>query len=284
MRTRPSVILAAAAAVGGAVPACNVYTLDQAAGVLEAAEETRSAVLLQVHPDGLEGGMWPLIAGLRVLADAASVPVGVHLDHCPDAHAITRAIAAGVDGVMADGSHLDLDENARFVHVVADLAHRHGVDVEAELGRLSGTEDGLTVEAREARLTSPSEVPGFLAASGADLLAVSIGNVHGSTGMPPRLELDRLAAIAALADRPLVLHGASGLDETQLQAAIDRGIRKVNVNTELRAAYRSAIRTAVAHELVDVLAVGRAAARAATLEIIDRLRAAGVADRVEPTG
>jgi tagatose 1,6-diphosphate aldolase GatY/KbaY len=277
MRARPSAILAAASAVSGAIPACNVYTLDQAAGVLDAAEETRSALLLQVHPDGLGEGMWPLLAGLRVLADAASVPVAIHLDHCPDLDVITHALDAGVDGVMADGSRLGIEENARFVRAVADLAHDQGVEVEAELGRLSGTEDGLTVEAREARLTAPSDVPDFLATSGADLLAVSIGNVHGSTSQPPRLDLDRLATIAALTDRALVLHGGSGLDDTQLHAAIDWGIRKVNLNTELRTAYRGAIGTTTARELADVLAAGRAAVKEATLGIIGRLRSTGTA-------
>ncbi|MBX3029916.1 MAG: class II fructose-bisphosphate aldolase [Chloroflexi bacterium] len=283
MRARPSAILAATSAVGGAIPACNVYTLDQAAGVVEAAEATRSGLLLQVHPDGLGEGIWPLIAGLRVLADAASVPVAVHLDHCADPEVIARAIEAGVDGVMADGSRASLDDNARFVRATVDLAHPRGVEVEAELGRLSGTEDGLTVEAREARLTSPSDVPGFLVASGADLLAVSIGNVHGSTPQPPRLDLERLTAIKAAAPCPLVLHGGSGLDDAQLHAALDRGVRKVNVNTELRTAYRAAIGAATSRELVDVLAAGRAATRTATLEVIGRLRAAGTADLVGST-
>ena len=224
--------------------------------------------------------MWPLIAGLRVLADTATVPVAVHLDHCVDAGVLRRAIASGVDGVMADGSRLDVEANARFVGAVARDAHVAGLDVEAELGRLAGSEDGWTVEAREARLTDPDSVAAFLDASGADLLAVSIGNVHGSTARPPRLDLDRLAAIRRVTQVPLVLHGGSGLDDAQLRAAIGMGISKVNVNTEIREAYRDGLLDSGPRmELVEVLATARQASKVATTQVIERLGCRGLLDR-----
>ncbi len=277
-------IIVGARATGHAVPGCNVYTLDQAAGVLAAAEAARSPLILQVHPGGVGAALWPLIAGLRVLADAASVPVALHLDHCADIVTLRRAIASGVDGVMVDGSTLDTGANARLVALVATDAHAAGVAVEAELGRLSGSEDGWTVAAREAQLTQPGEVAEFLSASGADMLAVSIGNVHGATPVPPRLDLSRLASIGRLTDVPLVLHGGSGLDDAQLDAAIARGICKVNVNTELRAAYSAGLAGHdAAPELVDVLSRARSAVGSATSQVIERFGSAGLADPGGPS-
>ena len=148
------------------------------------------------------------------------------------------------------------------------------------MGRLSGSEDGWTIEAREARLTDPDAVPSFLAETRADLLAVSIGNVHGSTPVPPTLDLDRLAAIARATAVPLVLHGGSGLDDGQLAAAISIGISKVNVNTELRTAYRDALTTAPGRrELVDVLGDARVAVGSALRQVLDRLGSVGLLDR-----
>ncbi len=279
MKGRLSAMLRQASAAGCAVAACNVYTLDQAAGVLEAAETARTPMILQVHPDGAGDGLWPLVAGLRVLADAAAVPVAVHLDHCGDGAIVRHGVASGLDGVMVDGSRLELQENARFVQGLSAVAHAAGSEVEAELGRLAGGEDGWTVEARTARLTDPDVVADFLVTSGADLLAVSIGNVHGSTAAPPTLDLDRLRAIRDVTEVPLVLHGGSGLDDVQLQAAIALGICKVNVNTALRVAYREALMDERREELVDTLAGARQAVAAATSQIIDRIGSRGLLDR-----
>jgi tagatose 1,6-diphosphate aldolase GatY/KbaY len=278
VRARLTTVLAAAGAAGRATPACNVYTLDQAAGVLEAASERDRAVILQVHPGGLGDGVGPLVAGLRELADRATVACPVVLDHCGELDVIRVALALGVDAVMADGSHLPAAENAAFVREAARLAHADGAEMEAELGRLSGEEDGLRVEEREARLTDPAAVPWFLAASRADALAVSVGTVHGATAAEPRLDLVRLAAIRASTAVPLALHGASGLGAATLRAAIERGVTKVNVNTELRTAYVRALRAADGPpELVAVLARGRRAVAEVTRELFDRLE-------LRPTG
>lgn len=262
-----------------AVPACNVYTLGQAAGVVDAAAAARAPVILQVHPSGVGDGLWPLLAGLRVLADAAPVPVAVHLDHCADEEVLRRAFADDLDGVMVDGSALDIEANGRLVADVSAAADRPVI--EAELGRLAGNEDGLTVAERESRLTDPATVVAFLEASGADILAVSIGNVHGAAPTTCQLDVSRLRAIAARTDVPLVLHGGSGLDDGQLREAIVAGISKVNVNTELRAAYRSGLMVpGPGAELAAVLAAGRAAVQVATTDTIHRLGAAGLVDRV----
>jgi len=273
-------MLVRARADGCAIAGCNVYTLDQAAGVMDAAVATRAPMILQVHPAGVGDGLWPLLAGLRVMADDALVPVAVHLDHCADGAVLRRAIASGVDGVMADGGTLNAGDNARLVADIATVARAAGIDVEAEMGRLAGTEDGWTVAEREARLTDPLEVAEFLGTSAATLLAVSIGNVHGATRTPPRLDLERLRSIAHRTAAPLVLHGGSGLDDTQLRAAIEAGICKVNVNTELRAAYRdSLVGNDHAQELAVTLGLARNAVRQATERMLGRLGCEGLLDR-----
>lgn len=154
-------LLREAVGAGSAIAAFNVYTLDQAAGVLDAATEARAAVILQVHPEGVGDGLLPLLHGLRAYADGSTVPVALHLDHCNDAAIAARALALGVDGVMADSSELAFDRNLEFVRGVVEEAARMGADVEGELGRLAGSEDGLSADQRAARLTDPRQAGGL---------------------------------------------------------------------------------------------------------------------------
>ena len=216
--------------------------ISRARAVAAAAEETRSPALLQIHPGALGYGGAPLIALCLAVAREATVPMAVHLDHSTSPHAISAALAAGCASIMADGSHLPYAENVTFTAGMAALAHASGAAVEAELGRLSGTEDGLTVEEYEARLTDPTRAADFVTRTGIDALAVCIGNVHGRYQGEPDLDFDRLAAITAAVDVPLVLHGASGLPDAMVRRAIELGVCKFNVNTEVRDAYLDALR------------------------------------------
>lgn len=160
---------------------------------------------------------------------------------------------------------------------VAGSAFSHGVFLEAELGRLAGSEDDLGVEERVARMTDPSAVAPFVRASGADALAVCIGNVHGPTPREPVLDLSRLEAIRGRTDVPLVLHGASGLSPGVIRACVDRGISKINVNTELRSAFLDALAEAGSRgELASVLASGRRRVASAVSSIIDVLGSTGL--------
>ncbi len=238
----PTVELLAAAEAGGyALGAFNVYNLEGVQAVAAAAEATRSPALLQIHPEALAHGGSPLVALCLEAARAATVPLAVHLDHSTSAGAIRAALAAGVSSVMADGSHLEYAANVAFTREMTALAHAQNAAVEAELGRLSGTEDGLTVADRDARMTDPDQAAGFVAETGIDALAVCIGNVHGPYPGEPRLDFDRLAAIRARVSVPLVLHGTSGLPDALIRRAVALGVRKFNVNTEVRRAYLDAI-------------------------------------------
>ena len=240
MLTDLRAILGAAQVGGYAVGAFNVYNLEGTLAVVGAAEGARSPAIVQLHPGSLREGGVALVALCVAAARGASVPIAVHLDHSPTHEALRVALAAGVGSIMADGAGRPYDENVAFTAEAVALAG--GAAVEGELGLLSGTEDGLEVAARDAKMTDPAQVPGFVAATGIGALAVCIGNVHGPYAGEPRLDFDRLAAIRAATDLPLVLHGASGLPAVAIARSIALGVCKFNVNTEVRAAYLATLR------------------------------------------
>jgi fructose-bisphosphate aldolase class II/tagatose 1,6-diphosphate aldolase GatY/KbaY len=174
--------------------------------------------------------------------------VGVHLDHCRDPAEIDACLALGYSSVMIDGSHLPFEENVALTRAVVERARAAGAWVEAELGALSGDEDRSGAATAEG-MTDPSEAAEFARRTGVDALAVAVGNVHGFTPEPVRLDLDRLRAIAAVCDAPLVLHGASGLPGEDLRGAVAAGVVKVNVNAELRRAHIEALRADVGDDV-----------------------------------
>jgi tagatose 1,6-diphosphate aldolase GatY/KbaY len=221
---------------GYAVGAFNVYTLEGIRAVVSAAESSLSPAILQVLPAALDVGGTPLIAAGLEAARHSAVPMSVHLDHCDVPLTIEIALKAGVSSVMADGSALALEDNLVFTSRMVRLAASMGRTVEAELGRLTGDEDGITVDKRNASLTDPVQAADFVSATGVHALAVCIGNVHGTYHEPPQLDFDRLSAIAENVSIPLVLHGTSGLPDAMIARAVALGVSKFNVNTELRTA------------------------------------------------
>jgi tagatose 1,6-diphosphate aldolase GatY/KbaY len=237
-----SELLRHASTGGYAIGAFNVYNLEGVRAVVGAAEAHRSPAMLQLLPSALQYGGPPLVALCLAAARAATVPVAVHLDHSATATEISTALSAGLTSVMADGSHLPYGDNVAFTRDMVALAHAHQATVEAELGRLSGTEDGLTIPEYEAKLTSPEQAAEFVAQTGIAALAVCIGNVHGRYRSAPRLDFDRLAAIRQAVSVPLVLHGTSGLPEAMVHRAMALGVCKFNVNTEVREAYVGTLR------------------------------------------
>jgi tagatose 1,6-diphosphate aldolase GatY/KbaY len=222
-----------------AVGAFTCYDLETAAAVLDTAGSVGVGVVLLVSPAMFSGGGGErFLAALAAFAERSPAEACVQLDHVSDLNLIERALAAGAGAVMADGSRLSFAENVEFVQAAVALARRAGAAVEAELGAIAGNED----EARATGvggLTDPAEAAAFAQQSGCDCLAVSIGNVHGRYERPPRLDFDRLERLAGIAV-PLALHGASGIPPGQVRQAIELGIGKVNVNTELRDAYLAA--------------------------------------------
>lgn len=238
MRTRLDHLVTSALQHGSAVPAFTCYDFTTAMAVVAAAEEAGRGAILLVAPKtaGTPNGL-RLIGALRGLADAASVPVAVQLDHATDLQVMADAAAAGADSVLADGSSLPYEDNIALVRAARALL---GPDVvlEAELGGLAGDEDrafsadqsGVAV----AGLTDSALVEDFVARTGAELLAVAVGNVHGKYKGEPQLRWDVLQDIAVRTHLPLVLHGASGIPAEELVKAASMNVGKVNFNTELR--------------------------------------------------
>jgi len=272
-------LLQTAQADGYAIGAFNVYNLEGVRAVVAAAEAERSPAMLQIHPSALAYGGPPLVALCLSAAQEAAVPMAVHLDHSSSAAAIQTALTAGISSIMADGSHLPYPDNIAFSRDMVALAKAAGKSVEAELGRISGTEDGLTVDERLARFTDPAQAADFVAQTGIDALAVCIGNVHGKYHRPPQLDFERLAAIRQTVSLPLVLHGASGLPDEMVRRAIELGVCKFNVNTEVRQAYLTSLGQQLAVGSPDLLDLMQNALTAMQAVVTEKLRLFGSVDR-----
>jgi tagatose 1,6-diphosphate aldolase GatY/KbaY len=274
-------LLQDATAGGYAIGAFNIYNLEGVRAVVRAAEAARSPAMLQLLPSALQHGGPPLVALCVTAAQGAAVPIAVHLDHSASATDIQAALTAGLTSVMADGSHLPYPDNLAFTRDMVAVARTHQAAVEAELGRLTGTEDGLTIPEYEARLTDPVQATDFVAQTGIAALAVCIGNVHGRYRTEPNLDFDRLAAIRQAVPVPLVLHGASGLPAAMVQRAIALGVRKFNVNTEVREAYVQTLRDGVqAPNPPDLLDIMRRAEAAMQAVVTEKLRLFGSVGQV----
>lgn len=273
-------LLAAAQRQSYAIGAFNLYNLEGAKAVVNAAEAENSPAMIQILPDVLKFGGVPIVKLFLAAAEVASVPMSVHLDHCDDRTAIETALEAGVQSILADGSKFSLTENLAFTREMTVLAHKQGATVEAEVGRISGTEDGLTVAEQEAKMTDPDQAKEFVADSGVDFLAVTIGNVHGRYFSEPKLDFDRLAKIRQQLDIPLVLHGASGLPASMVQQSIELGVCKFNVNTEVRQKYLQFWREfGKTDSKSDLLACQKAVTEAMQTVITEKIRLFGSAGK-----
>ena len=280
MLTPTKELLEAAQKQSYAVGAFNLYNLEGVKAVVNAAEADNSPAIIQILPNILEYGGKPLVKLFVEAADSAKVPMSVHLDHCDDRTAIETALEAGVQSVLADGSKFSLQENLEFTREMTRLAHAKGATVEAEVGRISGTEDGMTVAEKEAKMTDPDQAKRFVAESRVDFLAVTIGNVHGQYYSEPRLDFDRLAKIRQRLDIPLVLHGASGLPAMMIQHSIDLGVSKFNVNTEVRQKYLQFWREyGKTNSQVDLLNCQKAATDAMQAVVAQKIRLFGSAGK-----
>lgn len=220
-----------------AAAAFTCYDVTTALGVVRAAEKREAPVILLVSEGSFrEPESRLLVPALVAVADNAGVSACVQVDHVSDPALLEAALTAGAGAVLADGSRLETPENAAFVRSAVEAAPA-GVGVEAELGHVEGGED-VAAAAAAGALTDPDEAESFVTATGADCLAVSIGNVHGTYASRPRLDWERLTRIRErVGSTPLSLHGASGLPADDIRRAVSLGVCKVNVNTEIRRRY-----------------------------------------------
>jgi ketose-bisphosphate aldolase len=229
---------------GHALGAFSTYNLELTQAIIAGAERVDRPVIVQAGSSAFSySGLKPLAAIALALAASSRVPVGVHLDHSRDLDEITACIALGYSSVMIDGSGLAFEENISLSRAAVTIAHEAGVWVEGELGAIQGNEDRSVDATPASPRTDPNTVRTFVRETGVDALAVAVGNVHGVTNDPVRIDLALLKAIRDECPAPLVLHGASGLSDVLIRAVIKLGVAKINVNTELRRSYLDGLRS-----------------------------------------
>ncbi len=220
---------------GIAYGAFVTVSYDSALAAIEAGSELNTPVIFITGTDccDLMGGFAGTVETVKRAAANTMVPVALHLDHCRTYEECVQAINAGYSSVMIDGSSLPFEENIALTRKVVEYAHPLGITVEGELGKLVGEEGALIVKGPEGAQTDPAEAAEFVARTGVDCLAVSIGTQHGAYVAAPRLNIERLKKIHEVVNVPLVLHGGSGTPVDQVQDSIRNGIRKINVATDV---------------------------------------------------
>ena len=275
---------------GYAIGAFNVNNMEIVQGIVEAANELKSPVILQVSAGARKYANHTYLTKLVEAAIAESdIPIALHLDHGDSFELCKDCIDGGFTSVMIDGSKYGFEENIELTKKVVEYAHAHGVVVEAELGKLAGIEDDVNVSDADAQFTNPNEVEEFVTRTGVDSLAIAIGTSHGAykfkLGQKPQLRFDILDEVARrLPGFPIVLHGASsvsqeyvkiiqenggnladaiGIPEDMLRQAAKSAVCKINIDSDLRLAMTAGIRKVLfekpeAFDPREYLKVGRA--------------------------
>ncbi len=224
-----------------AVGLFNTTDTDMLQAAIEAAEALSAPIIIGTAEVLLPHGDLPLIApSVIAAAKRAAVPVVVHYDHGLTFERCIEALQLGFSSIMFDGSALPYAENCAATAEMVRIAHACGATVEGEIGHV-----GEAAADEDAAVTTVEEAERFLAATGVDALAVAVGTAHGAYKRPPKLHFDRLRDIRASVDAPLVLHGGSGLSDSDFQNAIAAGIAKVNIFTDLCKAGDDAVRKAL---------------------------------------
>ena len=245
------VIVDAARAQRRGAAAFNVIQIEHAQAIVAGASLAGAPVILQLSQNAVRyhGALRPIAAAARAVAELAGTPVALHLDHATDAELVHEAVSLGFGSVMYDASALGYEENVAATAEVARFCHEQGVWVEAELGEIGG-KDG--VHAPGAR-TDPADAAAYVAATGVDGLAVAVGTSHAMLTRDAALDLPLIAALRATVPVPLVLHGSSGVADADLTAAVDAGMTKINIATQLNKVFTGAVRDRLAADpaLVD---------------------------------
>lgn len=244
---------------GYAVPHFLGGNIEMVVAEIKAAEDKNSPLAIGFAPEVFY--MVPLEMSIPLITAAAKgarVPVATQLEHGRDFDTIMKAIKLGVSSVMFDGSGMEYEENIRQTREIVKTAHAFGVSVEAELGSVGGSAL-VDAEAKDSFLTEPGIVPDFIEKTGVDSLAISFGNFHGKYRGTPKLDFERVSEIAALVDTPLVMHGGSGLTESEYRRCIACGISNIHFYTyvtlgmweHLRQSVGSTDAKPVYHQFVD---------------------------------
>ena len=247
----PGPIIAQAHERGLAAIGANVSTIQMARGVVRAAEDAQRPVLIQFNRSGLSliGGVDIAAHVVKSIAEDSEAEVALHLDHADTLDELSAAINAGFGSVMIDGSTLPFDQHLTLAQSAKGLVTWSRLPLEAELGHVAGDEAGVTIG--DASWTDPDEAARFVEATGVDWLAVAVGNTHGGPAVGG-LQTGRLRAIRNAVPVPLVLHGASGLTDDELETAVNLGVAKINVGTALHHAAARGMRDWLADHPTDL--------------------------------
>lgn len=227
-----------------AVMAVNCINYEQARAICDAAAEEKSPVIIDIAPRQMKLHATPevMVPMIKAIAEPLDVPIALNLDHGANYEDVTRCLKAGYSSVMVDASSCEFEENVRRTRLITSLAHEYGASVEAELGHVgqAAAGDGRTADL----YTNVEQAVEFVARTECDALAVAIGTAHGKypDDFVPRLDFERLAELKEALQMPLVLHGGSGAGEENIQRAVELGINKINVCTDLFNYQRDALR------------------------------------------
>jgi fructose-bisphosphate aldolase class II len=237
-------ILAVANERNFAIPAFNIGTGQILKAVIECSEEKKAPVILAIHPLELEFQGDSFMASAVYAANAAKVPVCIHMDHSSTLEQITHAVRTGFTSVMIDASHMSFEDNVAISKKVVDMVHPLGITVEAELGTIGTTGNDREGGAGEIIYTDPDDVEKFVEATGIDCLAIAIGTAHGiyPKGFKPELKLDLLSEIKKRVNIPLVLHGGSANPDAEIAESVKRGINKINISSDTKDAMYQELR------------------------------------------
>ena len=260
---------------GFAVGAFNVENMEMAQAIISAAEELRAPVILQTTPSTVRyAGTGMYAAMVAALAQEATVPVAMHLDHGDSFALCAQALRSGYTSVMIDGSKVPLEENIALTYKVSEMCAAVGVPVEGEIGRVGGKEDDLE---SDGGYTIPEEAVRFEKESGLFSMAVGVGTAHGFYKEKPQLNKELITTLRGMLQAPMVLHGASGLSDEDVKDCIRRGICKVNFATELRAAYTEGVKAVLAEnpKTFDPKAYGKEARQRVKALVMERMLVCG---------
>ena len=260
---------------GFAVGAFNVENMEMAQAIISAAEELRAPVILQTTPSTVRyAGTGMYAAMVAALAQEATVPVAMHLDHGDSFALCAQALRSGYTSVMIDGSKLPLEENIALTYKVSEVCAAVGIPVEGEIGRVGGKEDDLE---SDGGYTIPEEAVRFEKESGLFSMAVGVGTAHGFYKEKPQLNKELITTLRGMLQAPMVLHGASGLSDEDVKDCIRRGICKVNFATELRAAYTEGVKAVLAEnpKTFDPKAYGKEARQRVKALVMERMLVCG---------
>jgi fructose-bisphosphate aldolase class II len=267
--TETSELVLRARADGVGVVAFNAITLEHGEAIVHGAERAGSSVILALSHNAVRhhGSLPPMAASCLALARAASVPVGLHLDHVEDMGLVEAAPDLGFGSVMFDASTLPYADNVAATRTAAEFLHARGRWLESELGEIGGKDGAHAPHVR----TDPDQAAAFVAETGVDALAVAVGSSHAMTSATAELDLDLVRRLRDAVPVPLVLHGSSGVSDDGLRAGVRAGLVKINVGTQLNIAFTEAVRSAVADTAKPDPRPYLAAARAAMEDVVVRL-------------